>query len=75
MKTTVDNLFAAFFLIDAPIERIGNWDVCWRAYKVKDGLPSVFVEVSSPDGQTYRTMLPRGCVLVLGEQFIDKTSR
>jgi hypothetical protein len=38
-------------------------------------LPSVVVEASLPDGQTYRTMLPGGCVLILGEQSIEKSSR
>jgi hypothetical protein len=53
----------AAYLNDAPIDRIGDWDVCWK----KAGKYGIVVECSLAS-DTYRTVLPDGCVLVLDEE-------
>jgi hypothetical protein len=52
----------AAYLNDAPIDRIGNWSVCWK--KAGEGI----VVECCLDSDTYRTVLPWGCVLVLDEE-------
>lgn len=63
-----DQFVLAAYLNDAPIDRVGYWSVCWRLGKAKVGLSPIVVEASLPDGYTERTILPGGCVLVLGEE-------
>jgi hypothetical protein len=58
-----ENFIMAAYLNDAPIDRIGDWDVCWK----KAGEYGIVVECSLAS-DTYRTVLPWGCVLVLDEE-------
>jgi len=58
----LENFIMAAYLNDAPIDRIGDWDVCWK--KAGEGI----VVECSLDSDTYRTVLPWGCVLVLDEE-------
>jgi len=65
-----DQFVLASYLNDAPIDRIEEWSVCWKFGKAKEGLSPIVVEANLPDGHTERTILPGGCVLVLGEKFV-----
>jgi hypothetical protein len=59
-----ENFIMAAYLNDAPIDRIGDWSVCWK----KAG-EDVVVECCL-DSDTHRTVLPWGCVLVLDEELL-----
>ena len=73
MSDEFKNFIMASFLCEAPIDRVGDWHVCWR--KVNAG-EDIVVECS-PSGaalpsDTFRTILPFDCVLVLGEEPFDE---